>query len=136
MQRQFESVLLDVDGTLVDSNDAHARAWAETLAEAGFEIELARIRPLIGMGGDRLIERLTGIARDAQQNADLGKRRSKVFLARWLQEVRPLPGARALVLRLRDEGYRYASRAREARRLEPCWDRQHRRPDRDQDDLG
>lgn len=101
-------MLLDVDGTLVDSNEAHANAWAQTLGEAGFDIDLDRIRPLIGVGGDRLVEHLTGIPRDAEQNAELGKARSKLFLAHWVRHVRPIAGARELVLRLRDEGIRYA----------------------------
>ena len=48
----FEAVILDVDGTLVDSNDAHARAFAEVL-----EVPFERVRPLIGMGSDKLISR-------------------------------------------------------------------------------
>ena len=105
---RFDTFLLDVDGTLVDSNDAHAQAWAETLARHGFDIELPRIRRLIGMGGDRLVHELTGLARDSEANRTIGKERAQRFLERWLREVRPLPGARELVLRLRDGGYRYA----------------------------
>ena len=47
-------VLLDVDGTLVDSNDAHAHAWVEALAEHGIVVPFEKVRPLIGMGGDKL----------------------------------------------------------------------------------
>jgi HAD superfamily hydrolase (TIGR01509 family) len=120
MQRRFESVLLDVDGTLVDSNAAHAHAWAQTLAEAGFDIDLPRIRTLIGVGGDRLVEELTGIPRDADRNAELNARRSKLFLERWIRDVRPLTGARTLVGRLHDDGYRYAvASAAKPEELEP-----------------
>jgi HAD superfamily hydrolase (TIGR01509 family) len=120
MPRRFESILLDVDGTLVDSNAAHAHAWAQALAEAGFDLELTRIRTLIGVGGDRLVEELTGIPRDADRNAELGARRSKLFLDRWIRDVRPLPGARALVGRLHDEGFRYAvASAAKPEELEP-----------------
>jgi HAD superfamily hydrolase (TIGR01509 family) len=120
MQRRFESVLLDVDGTLVDSNAAHAHAWAQALAEAGFDIDLPRIRTLIGVGGDRLVEELTGIPRDADRNAALNARRSKLFLERWIRDVRPLPGARTLVGRLHDDGYRYAiASAAKPEELEP-----------------
>lgn len=117
---RFACVLLDVDGTLVDSNAAHAHAWAQALAEAGFDIDLPRIRTLIGVGGDRLVEELTGIPKDADRNAALGDRRSQLFLARWIRDVRPLPGARALVGRLREEGYRYAiASAAKPEELEP-----------------
>lgn len=56
-----KAVILDVDGTLVDSNDAHAHAWVEALAAHGHRVPFAEIRPLIGMGGDRLLPRVTGI---------------------------------------------------------------------------
>lgn len=46
-------VLFDVDGTLVDSNGAHAAAWAEALREFGIERAVDVVRPLIGMGGDK-----------------------------------------------------------------------------------
>ena len=46
----YRAVILDVDGTLVDSNDAHAHAWVAALAEHGITVEFARIRRLIGMG--------------------------------------------------------------------------------------
>ena len=52
------AVLFDVDGTLIDSNDAHAKAWVAALAEAGFQIPFERVRPLIGMGGDRMLPEL------------------------------------------------------------------------------
>ncbi len=51
MQRPT-GVLLDVDGTLVDSNDSHAHAWLAALAEAGVSADFATVRRLIGKGGD------------------------------------------------------------------------------------
>jgi HAD superfamily hydrolase (TIGR01509 family) len=104
----FDTFLLDVDGTLVDSNDAHAHAWADTLARHGFDVPYARVRRMIGMGGDRVIEELTGHARGSAANEALGKERSGVFRDRWLREVHTLRGSRDLVLRLRDGGYHFA----------------------------
>jgi len=52
MRRKLEGALLDVDGTLIDSNDAHARAWSEAFREIARDVPVAEIRPLIGMGGD------------------------------------------------------------------------------------
>jgi hypothetical protein len=49
------------------------------LAESGFEIAFARVRRLIGMGGDRLIEELIGLARDRARSAAIGARRSVCF---------------------------------------------------------
>ncbi len=60
-------MLLDVDGTLVDSNEAHVHAWLEAFAGVGLDVPPSLVRPLIGMGGDRLIETLTGWPRDSEK---------------------------------------------------------------------
>src|SRR5436190_865668 len=52
----YRAVILDVDGTLVDSNDAHAHAWVDAFAESGRMVPFAHIRSLIGMGGDKLVD--------------------------------------------------------------------------------
>src|SRR5688500_17221529 len=106
--RKYDAVLLDVDGTLVDSNDAHAHAWVEVLARYGIDIALPTARGMIGMGGDRLIAEVGGPERGTKENKKISAERSKLFHEKWLREVKPLPGARELVLRLRAEGYQYA----------------------------
>ena len=58
------TLLLDIDGTLVDSNDAHARAWVTAFSQEGFDVSFGQVRPLIGMGGDQVVPRLTGIHKD------------------------------------------------------------------------
>lgn len=58
-------VLFDIDGTLVDSNDAHASAWVDVLAEHGLALAHHDVRPLIGMGGDKLLP--IGVATSAQK---------------------------------------------------------------------
>ena len=103
--RAIRGVLLDIDGTLVDSNDVHARAWVEALAEAGFEVPFARVRPLIGKGGDKLMPEVTGLAGDDPRLAALGKRRTQLLLERHVREIRALPGARALLERLKALDY-------------------------------
>ncbi|HET8674408.1 MAG TPA: HAD family hydrolase, partial [Blastocatellia bacterium] len=63
--KPIRGVILDVDGTLVDSNDAHARAWRDALAEHSIDVEYEKARPLIGMGGDKLLPELTGLEEDS-----------------------------------------------------------------------
>lgn len=106
--REYAAVLLDVDGTLVDSNDAHAHAWAEALADAGLDVPYARVRRLIGMGGDVLIETVGGPARGTRANRKLGERRGDIFRERWLPRVKPLNKTRELILQLGRAGYHYA----------------------------
>src|SRR4051812_19719372 len=101
-------VLLDIDGTLIASNDAHAHAWVEALAEQGMPVPFARVRPLIGMGGDKLIPAVTGLAADDPRGQELSKVRSRIFLERWLPTIRPFDQARELVQRIRDAGMRIA----------------------------
>ena len=57
----LRTVLLDVDGTLIDSNDGHARAWVGALRAHGYVVPFEQVRPLIGMGGDKLTPQLTGL---------------------------------------------------------------------------
>ena len=57
----LRGVIFDIDGTLVDSNGAHAQSWVETLAEAGYDVPFEVIWPMIGMGGDKLLPAAVGI---------------------------------------------------------------------------
>jgi beta-phosphoglucomutase-like phosphatase (HAD superfamily) len=54
----LEGVILDVDGTLVISNDTHANSWVEAFAAYDLEVPFEKVRPLIGMGGDQLIPKV------------------------------------------------------------------------------
>jgi len=79
MASSFAAVLLDVDGTLVESNDQHARAWVEACAEFGFtDVTFAQTRPLIGMGGDKLVDVLLRIAPEGPQSVRLRDRRVEI----------------------------------------------------------
>ncbi len=104
----YRAAILDVDGTLVDSNDAHAHAWVETLAGFGYDVIYTTARRLVGKGGDKLIPEATGLPDDDPRVEEIGKRRSEIFAARWLETVRPLPGSRDLVERIREAGLRVA----------------------------
>lgn len=99
-----KGVIFDIDGTLVDSNDAHAQSWVDTFAEAGYEVPFEVVRPLIGMGADKLLPKTIGIRHDSKQGKKLLERRSEIFRKKYLPHLRPLPGARSLVLRVRDDG--------------------------------
>lgn len=101
------TVLFDVDGTLVDSNDAHARAWVSALAEGGFDVPFDRIRPLIGMGGDRMLAQLAdGLSADSDRGTSIAARRLEIFLTRELRDVRAFRGARRMLETVRARGGR------------------------------
>jgi HAD superfamily hydrolase (TIGR01509 family) len=97
--------LFDVDGTLVDSNDAHARAWVEAFAEAGIRVSYDEVRRAIGMGGDKLMPAVAGLSEDSPEGKRIAKRRQEIFAQKYLPHIRPLPGASDLVRALKARGY-------------------------------
>ena len=100
----LRTILLDIDGTLIDSNDAHARAWVDALRAHGYVIPFEEVRPLIGMGGDKMVPRLTGLDPDSGEAKRLSETRSQLFLKRELPTLRPTKGARALLEHLTSIG--------------------------------
>jgi HAD superfamily hydrolase (TIGR01509 family) len=100
----LQGVIFDIDGTLVDSNDAHARSWVDTFAEAGYEVPFDVVRPLIGMGVDKLLPKTIDVRHDSKEGKKLLARRSEIFRKEYLPRLKPLPGSRALVLRVRADG--------------------------------
>lgn len=99
----LRGVLLDVDGTLLLSNQAHAEAFAIAFRESGRDIPAERVRPLVGMGSDKLLPELTGLDEESDEGRAIVERKKDAFRT-LLPEVRPAPGARALLERLRDRG--------------------------------
>ncbi len=96
---RIKSLLLDVDGTLIDSNDAHAHAWLEALAEAGFNMSFQAVRERIGMGGDHLLPSLLGISGEEGLGERLAKRRGEIFRAKYLDGLKPFRDVRLLIER-------------------------------------
>lgn len=100
---RYKAALLDVDGTLLDSNDAHARAFVEAMRENGFSIEYVTVRRLIGMGSDKLIPAAIGIHAESRIGKRIDERKDELF-KQMLPGLKPTPGARQLVEKLRHCG--------------------------------
>ncbi|HEY5314981.1 MAG TPA: HAD family hydrolase [Pirellulales bacterium] len=100
---RIRGVLLDVDGTLLDSNEAHARSWVQVFQRHGFEVPVDKVRRLIGKGGDKLLPAVIGIQHDSPLGKELSQERTALFKQDYLPKLRPTPGARNLLLRLRSE---------------------------------
>jgi HAD superfamily hydrolase (TIGR01509 family) len=100
----LRGVLFDIDGTLVDSNAAHAQSWVDTLREAGYDVPFDVVWPMIGMGGDKLLPAAAGIEIESELGKELGERRWEIFQRDYLLNLRPMPGARDLVRRMKDDG--------------------------------
>jgi HAD superfamily hydrolase (TIGR01549 family) len=101
----LSAVLLDVDGTLIDSNEAHARAWADVLRDNGWPgITWQDVLPLVGMGGDKLLPKLTGVEIDSRRGKALAEERTEHFLTAYAPTIRAFPGTRDLLEAIRERG--------------------------------
>ncbi len=100
-----DTLILDIDGTLVDSNDAGARAWVRALAAQGVTVTFEHIRPFIGMGGDQLLPAATGIEQDDSRFKAASDAWKREF-TKELPGVRAFPGTRDLVQAAQQAGWR------------------------------
>src|SRR5881394_3410293 len=103
-QSRLRAVILDVDGTLIDSNDAHAEAWKQAGADYGRRIPFHAARALIGMGGDKVLQRLTGLDAEDPEGKQIKQRRVEIFTQRYLPGLQPFSAARELLVHLRKTG--------------------------------
>lgn len=102
---EVRAVILDVDGTLLQSNDEHARAFVDAARELGHDgVSYDEVRRLIGKGGDKLIPEAFGFREESPEGKRLSDRKGEIFRERYLPGLRPTPGARALLERLRADG--------------------------------
>ncbi len=94
------SVLVDVDGTLVDSNYFHVVAWWRAFQDIGEEVPMSRIHPMIGMGSDQLVHRLIG--RESEEASDAHSRHYEPFK----DEIKAFPQAAEFLRELARRGAR------------------------------
>ncbi|HVU05033.1 MAG TPA: HAD family hydrolase [Polyangiaceae bacterium] len=102
---RLRGVLLDVDGTLLDSNVAHASSFVDALTAHGWRRPPESVLPLIGMGGDRVIE-ILGLDPKSDVGKAVLKDTKRIFKTRYLPGLFPFPGARELLLRMRQSELR------------------------------
>jgi HAD superfamily hydrolase (TIGR01549 family) len=100
-----EAALLDVDGTLVDSNYQHTLAWYRAFRQHGFVLPVWRIHRAIGMGGDQLVPALLGEKIDKEKGDELREARDPIY-KELIDEVEALEGAHDLISDLKERGLR------------------------------
>jgi HAD superfamily hydrolase (TIGR01509 family) len=103
-----KAVIFDVDGTLVDSVDLHARSWQDAFRDFGHDIDANAIRGQIGKGSDQLMPVFLSSDDVQRQGEAIAAHRSALFRDRYLPRVTAFPDVRALLLRLRQDGKRIA----------------------------
>ena len=96
-------MVLDVDGTLLDSNYHHALAWSRAFEHLGVTVPVWRIHRTIGMGGDKLVGAVAGDDVEREHGDDVRERWEKEYDA-IIEETRLLPGAKELLATLRERG--------------------------------
>jgi HAD superfamily hydrolase (TIGR01509 family) len=95
------AAILDIDGTLVDTNYHHAIAWFRAFRAQGLILPIWRIHRHIGMGGDQIVPALAG-DEFAEQHGDDVRAAEKDLYGELIDEVEPLDGARDLIVRIRE----------------------------------
>jgi HAD superfamily hydrolase (TIGR01549 family) len=98
------AAILDIDGTLVDTNYHHSVAWFRAFRQHEIVLPVWRIHRHIGMGGDQLVEALAGKEADEEKGDDI-RTAEKALYKTFIEEVEPMEGARDLIAELKDRGH-------------------------------
>ena len=104
----LEGAIFDIDGTLIDSVDAHAEAWSLAFAENGRHLDVADARSQIGKGGDNLLPVFLDEATLKAEGSAFDKAHGRIFLERYRPHMQPFPMVRELFQALADRGVRLA----------------------------
>jgi HAD superfamily hydrolase (TIGR01549 family) len=104
----ISAAIFDLDGTLLDSNDLHVKAWQETFRHFGKEISVEKLREQIGKGGDQYLPVFLNEREMREIGQQVDEFRGQIFQEKYLPRVRPFPRVRALLERLRSDGKKIA----------------------------
>jgi phosphoglycolate phosphatase-like HAD superfamily hydrolase len=104
----LKAIIFDIDGTLVDSVDLHARAWQETFRHFGREVEFEKVRYQIGKGGDQLMPVFFSKEELERFGEEMEAYRGELFKSKYLPQVRAFPQVRELFERVKADGKRIA----------------------------
>jgi HAD superfamily hydrolase (TIGR01509 family) len=97
------AAILDIDGTLVDTNYHHAVAWFRAFRQFGHVVPTWQIHRHIGMGGDKLVASLLSDEVEEREGEEIRAAEKALYMV-FIAEVEPLRGARALIQELHDRG--------------------------------
>ena len=100
----IKNILLDVDGTLIDSNSEHASAWVNALKHFGITKTYPEVYSLIGMGGDKLIPLMAEVEKDSNLGKRLAQYRQHLFLAEYVKNTKLLPGVELFIDEMKKRG--------------------------------
>lgn len=104
----IKAFVFDIDGTLIDSNDFHARAWQKAFAEYGKQIRFEQIRPQIGKGADTLLPVFLTEEEIEKFGNEIAERRGEIFKDQYLKSVKPFPKVRELLQKIKGDDLKIA----------------------------
>src|SRR5438445_3097596 len=96
--------ILDIDGTLVDTNYQHAIAWYRAFRRHGIVLPIWRIHRHLGMGGDQVVKALTDERTENELGDALRESEGEIY-SELIEEVEPMEGARELICDLGERGH-------------------------------
>lgn len=103
-----KAAIFDMDGTLVDSVDLHAKAWQDALRHFGKEIPFDDVRSQIGKGGDQIVPFFFRAEEANRISENLRNYEKQIFRDRYMKRTRAFPGVRQLFERIRAAGLKTA----------------------------
>ena len=103
-----KAVIFDIDGTLIDSVDMHARAWQDIFLRYGIKTDFRAVREQIGKGSDKLMKVFLSEQQIQRWGKEIEGERTELFKRRYLPLIKPFPQVRDLFERLRREEIKIA----------------------------
>jgi HAD superfamily hydrolase (TIGR01549 family) len=104
----LKAVIFDIDGTLVDSVEAHARAWQQTFEKYGKRVPLEDVRREIGKGSDQMLPDFFSAEQLERFGKEMDEFKGTLFKRDYLPRIRPFPRVRELLLRIHADGCKIA----------------------------
>jgi HAD superfamily hydrolase (TIGR01549 family) len=104
---RLQGLLFDIDGTLIDSNDIHAKAWQEAFEHFGKSLPFDLVRSQIGKGGDLLVPDLLNAREMREFGEKVKKYRGDLFKKKYMKTIKPFPRMKECLAELQDKGIRF-----------------------------
>ncbi|MDQ6786521.1 MAG: HAD family hydrolase [Acidobacteriota bacterium] len=104
----IKAIIFDIDGTLIDSVDAHAEAWQKAFKKFGRDIQFYELRRQIGKGGDQFLPVFLKQKEIKEFGKDLEEARGEIFKKQYLSKIKPFPKVRELFLKIKADSKKIA----------------------------